>query len=141
MWSSDSETELTGKQFMDLYASEYLSSPSPHDQDGGSDVDMDEGPSSPPPILNKAAPDDFAGAPVKKDEYMKVPLSAQYKKLIRIYIKRAGFIRQKVRKLIFLTLLIYCRLFLAMELARSPFPGNQTMCFFCGHCLVRSKKP
>jgi hypothetical protein len=57
----------------------------------------DEAPTSPPPILNKAAPDDFSGAPVKMNEYMKVPLSNQYKDLIRIYIKRTGFIRQQVK--------------------------------------------
>ena len=90
--SSPSPPEPERRDFYDRLVEDYFSSsPSPHEQEGaGDDDDEPMSPHSPPPILNRDNPQDFAGAPIKMNEYMRVPLSAEYNKLIKIYIKRAG---------------------------------------------------
>ena len=50
------------------------------------------------PALNTDDPHDFQGSPISKDQYIDIPLSAEYAKLVSVKIKRTSFVRQKVSR-------------------------------------------
>ena len=101
------ESEDSNDIFMSnsAFVERYFEGPSYHraqaQEGGGADIDDDDvqmpgEASGALPILNADDPEDFQGSPISKDQYIDIPLSPEYAKLISVKIKRTSFVRQKV---------------------------------------------